>query len=107
MPRPAGGVDEPRLLEAELGERRLERWLENVPPHSDDLPAVEIGLLGPTGAQRIDTLVRDIVERSAASGDIAQSASFLIDAEGRVVWLRVADNYRVRPEPETFLRALE
>jgi dGTPase len=39
----------------------------------DDLPAAEIELLGPTGSKRIDTLVRDIVERSAADGDIAQS----------------------------------
>jgi len=39
----------------------------------DDLPAAEIELLGPTGSARIDTLVRDIVERSAAVGDIAQS----------------------------------
>jgi len=38
-----------------------------------DLPAAEIELLGPTGAARIDALVRDIVERSAAEGDIAQS----------------------------------
>jgi dGTPase len=38
-----------------------------------DLPAAEIELLGPTGSARIDTLVRDIVERSAAAGDIVQS----------------------------------
>jgi dGTPase len=38
-----------------------------------DLPAEEIALLGPTGSARIDTLVHDIVERSAAAGDIAQS----------------------------------
>jgi dGTPase len=38
-----------------------------------DLPAEEIELLGPTGSARIDTLVRDIVERSTAEGDIAQS----------------------------------
>jgi len=38
-----------------------------------DLPASEIELLGPTGSARIDTLVRDIVARSAAEGDIAQS----------------------------------
>ena len=38
-----------------------------------DLPAAEIELLGPTGSARIDTLVRDIVARSAAEGDIAQS----------------------------------
>jgi dGTPase len=39
----------------------------------EDLPAAEIELLGPTGSARIDTLVRDIVERSAAAGEIAQS----------------------------------
>jgi dGTPase len=39
--------------------------------HSD-LPAAEIELLGPTGSKRIDTLVRDIVERSATGGDIVQ-----------------------------------
>ncbi len=38
----------------------------------EDLPAAEIELLGPTGSLRIDTLVRDIVERSEAAGDIVQ-----------------------------------
>jgi dGTPase len=38
----------------------------------DDLPAAEIELLGPTGSLRIDTLVRDIVERSRDAGDIVQ-----------------------------------
>ncbi len=37
-----------------------------------DLPAEEIELLGPTGSQRIDTLVRDIVERSGEAGDVVQ-----------------------------------
>ena len=40
----------------------------------EDLPSEEIELLGPTGAERIDTLVRDIVEVSRETGDIAQSA---------------------------------
>jgi dGTPase len=38
-----------------------------------DLPAAEIELLGETGSRRIDTLVRDIVERSRGAGDIVQS----------------------------------
>ena len=38
-----------------------------------DLPSDEIELLGSGGAERIDTLVRDMVERSRAEGDIAQS----------------------------------
>jgi dGTPase len=38
-----------------------------------DLPREEIALLGGSGAERIDTLVRDMVETSRAEGDIAQS----------------------------------
>jgi dGTPase len=37
-----------------------------------DLPADEIELLGPTGSQRIDTLVRDIVEHSTGAEEISQ-----------------------------------
>jgi dGTPase len=40
---------------------------------AEDLPADEIELLGATGSARIDTLVRDIVERSQDAGDIVQS----------------------------------
>jgi dGTPase len=39
----------------------------------DDLPRDELDVLGPTGAKRIDTLVHDLVESSARTGDIAQS----------------------------------
>jgi len=39
---------------------------------SDDLPAAEIELLGPTGARRIDTLAQDLVEQSGRAGDIVQ-----------------------------------
>ncbi len=38
-----------------------------------DLPQPEIALLGDTGSRRIDTLVHDLVERSADAGDIVQS----------------------------------
>ena len=37
-----------------------------------DLPAEEIELLGPTGSQRIDTLVRDIVDHSLDQEEIRQ-----------------------------------
>ena len=39
----------------------------------EDLPAAELELLGDTGSRRIDTLVNDLVETSAAAGDIRQS----------------------------------
>ena len=37
-----------------------------------DLPREELEVLGPTGSRRIDTLVHDLVEHSAAAGDIVQ-----------------------------------
>jgi dGTPase len=37
-----------------------------------DLPVEEIAVLGETGPARIDTLVHDLVEHSAAAGDIVQ-----------------------------------
>jgi dGTPase len=37
-----------------------------------DLPSGPIAILGDTGERRIDTLVHDLVERSAAAGDIVQ-----------------------------------
>jgi dGTPase len=40
---------------------------------ADDLPSGELAVLGETGSRRIDTLVHDLVEESAAAGDIAQS----------------------------------
>jgi dGTPase len=39
---------------------------------ADELPGAEIAVLGETGAARIDTLVRDLVERSREVGDIVQ-----------------------------------
>ena len=39
----------------------------------DELPGADIATLGDSGGQRIDTLVRDLVERSEAVGDIVQS----------------------------------
>jgi len=38
-----------------------------------DLPANELAVLGPSGPERIDTLVHDLVESSARAGDIVQS----------------------------------
>jgi len=40
---------------------------------ASDLPRAEIEVLGDTGSKRIDTLVRDLVVRSADAGDIVQS----------------------------------
>jgi len=39
----------------------------------EDLPAEEVAALGATGSERIETLVRDLLERSEDTGDIVQS----------------------------------
>jgi dGTPase len=39
----------------------------------DDLPPHEIAVLGSSGAERIDTLVHDLIDASERAGDIAQS----------------------------------
>ena len=43
----------------------------------------------------------------ADGADIAQSASFLVDPKGRVLWRKLAENYRVRPKPAEILRAAD
>ena len=41
---------------------------------AEELPRREIGVLGPTGSERIDTLVMDLVERSSTAGEIVQGS---------------------------------
>jgi len=38
----------------------------------DELPREEMELLGETGPERIDTLVRDVLENSESKGDVSQ-----------------------------------
>jgi peroxiredoxin len=45
--------------------------------------------------------------RPGSTRDIAQSSSFLVDSEARVLWLQVAQNYRVRPRPQRVLGAAD
>jgi len=76
-----------------------------------ELPQAEIAVLGPTGSKRIDTLVQDLVERSAEAGDIAQSD----EVGGAMLRLRkfmfqrvylTPDAQRELPRVERMLRAL-
>ncbi len=39
--------------------------------------------------------------------DVPQTAGFLFDSNGKVIWSKVAENYRVRPHPEEILSAAE
>jgi dGTPase len=77
-----------------------------------DLPAAEIETLGETGSARIETLVRDLIDRSAAAGDdIVQGE----EVGGAMLRLRAfmfervylaADAQRERPRIERLLRRL-
>ena len=62
-----------------------------------DLPAAEIETLGPTGSQRIDTLVRDIVAHSEGAGDVVQGE----EIGGAMLRLRKFMFDRVYLSPET------
>ncbi len=76
-----------------------------------DLPREEIELLGDTGSQRIETLVRDLLARSEAAGDIVQGD----DVGGAMLRLRAfmfdrvylgPDAQREKSRIERMLRAL-
>ena len=51
--------------------------------------------------------VRHVGGNPEIAGDIAQSASFLVSPEGRVVWRHLSPNYRLRPEPSEILAAID
>ena len=77
----------------------------------ESLPTAEIELLGSTGSARIETLVRDLLERSEGAGDIVQSE----EVGGAMLRLRSfmfenvylgADAQREKPRIERMLRAL-
>jgi dGTPase len=77
----------------------------------EDLPVAEIEALGETGSQRIDTLVRDLVERSAEAGDIVQGsdAGSSMDRLRTFMFERVylgPDSRREAGRIERMLRAL-
>ncbi len=77
----------------------------------EDLPPAEIAVLGSTGSERIETLVVDLLERSAEAGDIVQGE----DVGGAMLRLREfmfervylgADAQREKARVERMLRAL-
>ncbi|HEX8066456.1 MAG TPA: deoxyguanosinetriphosphate triphosphohydrolase [Thermoleophilaceae bacterium] len=77
----------------------------------DELPAEELAVLGATGSERIDTLVRDLVERSAEADDVVQGpeAAAAMDRLRTFMFDRVylgPAARREHPRIERMLRAL-
>ena len=77
----------------------------------DELPVEQIAVLGDTGSRRIDTLVRDLVERTAAAGDVVQGeeAGAAMDALRAFMFERVylaPPARREHPRIERMLRVL-
>jgi dGTPase len=77
----------------------------------EDLPRAEIELLGGTGSERIETLVKDLLERSEAAGDVVQGEQ----VGGAMLRLREfmfervylgPDAQREKPRVERMLRVL-
>lgn len=58
-----------------------------------------------------DDVIRrwDLVHpRAGVDGaDIARPAEFLIDSSGKVVWVNLTEDYRVRARPEQVLKAFD
>lgn len=59
-----------------------------------------------------DGLLMDLLDVRHDGGrfdgvDIAQSASFLLSPEGKILWYKLAKNYRSRPLPEEILKVID
>jgi peroxiredoxin len=58
-----------------------------------------------------DTLIRswDLVHPHGGEGgrDIARPAEFILDATGKVRWVKLTNDYLIRARPEEVLRALD
>jgi len=39
--------------------------------------------------------------------DLPKISSFLFDSTGKVIWLKVSENWRIRPEPKEILFAVK
>jgi peroxiredoxin len=65
----------------------------------DNNAARQLGILAPWGTPMGLQLL-------GYSSETALPTVILIDAQGRVVWSHQTDNYRLRPEPDTFIRIL-
>lgn len=40
-------------------------------------------------------------------GDIARPATFVVDRDGGVAWMKLADDWRVRPRPKELLEIVK
>ncbi len=68
---------------------------------------VHFEILSDEAGKLIDHFGMRHVKGKRGQSDLAQSSSFLLDHSGRVLWQRIAENYRVRPKPEEILRAID
>lgn len=69
--------------------------------------AAEFDFLSDPTGQVIDLFDLRHTQGRADGLDIAQSASFLLSPEGRILWFKVAENYRMRPDPSVVLAAAD
>lgn len=57
--------------------------------------------------QALDALDMRHITGGIDGGDIAQSATFLLSPDAKVLWQHVSENYRVRPDPEDILKTID
>lgn len=68
---------------------------------------IEFPLLADPDLATIDAYGVRHPEGGMGGVDIARPATFLIDADGRIIWRELTDNWRVRLRPERLLQQLE
>lgn len=79
------------------------------PDPADELESMrqKLGLEFPTLMDPDLALTRSFGLLNEKSGKVPHPAAVIIDTEGKVRFVRVDEDYRLRPEPEELLGALE
>jgi peroxiredoxin len=58
------------------------------------------------GGKLVDILgVRHKGANPMDGSDLPQVSSFLFDSQGKVIWLKISENWRIRPDPQEILDA--
>ncbi len=68
---------------------------------------LNFSVLSDENGKLIDIMGLRHVNGSPVGGDIARSASVLVKKDGAILWSAVAENYRVRPNPEHILKRVK
>ena len=64
-------------------------------------------ILSDANCEMIDAYGVRHIGASIEGGDIARPAVFILDADGKIAWRMITDNYRIRVRPEAVIEQLK